>query len=161
MAIPSNNIAFTAPINPPGADPILTRSQMWKGLLFKIRSAETFVPAGIQSTTVLRESVDEAGNPVTLREVVFRADQRRVKETVTAHKDSRVDFVQPDGSTISNIASEGAAGELYMTYAFEWRHPGASEEELAALREREKMMSKGAVEGTISAMRELVQKGEI
>lgn len=160
MAIPSNNIAFTAPINPPGADPILTRSQIWNGLLFKIRSAETFVPAGIQSTTVLSESVDEAGNPVTLREVVFRADQRRVKETVTAHKDSRVDFVQPDGSTISNIVSEGAAGELYMTYAFEWRHPGASEEELAALREREKMMSKGAVEGTISAMRELVRKGE-
>lgn len=90
MAIPSNNIAFTAPINPPGADPILTRSQIWNGLLFKIRSAETFVPAGIQSTTVLSESVDEAGNPVTLREVVFRADQRRVKETVTAHKDSRV-----------------------------------------------------------------------
>ncbi|GFG03099.1 hypothetical protein IFM61392_02631 [Aspergillus lentulus] len=161
MAIPTNNVAFTAPINPPGADPILSRSQIWNGLLLKIRSAETFVPAGIQSTAVLSESVDEAGNPVTIREVVFRQDQRKVKETVTAHKDSRVDFVQPDGSNISNIVSEGAEGELYMTYVFEWRHPGASSEELAAWREREQMMSKGAVEGTISAMRELAQKGEI
>ncbi|PKX88328.1 SRPBCC family protein [Aspergillus novofumigatus IBT 16806] len=161
MVIPTNNVAFTAPINPRGANPILTRSQIWNGLLLKIRSAETFVPAGIQSTSVLSESVDEAGNPVTIREVVFRQDQRKVKETVTAHKDSRVDFFQPDGSNISNIVSEGAEGELYMTYVFEWRHPGASEEELAVMREREKMMSKGAVEGTISAMRELAQKGEI
>ncbi|GIK04397.1 hypothetical protein Aspvir_008480 [Aspergillus viridinutans] len=161
MVCPTNNIAFTSPINPPGADPILTRSQIWAGLLLKIRSAETFVPAGIQSTSVLSESVDDAGNPVTIREVVFRQDQRKVKETVTAHKDSRVDFVQPDGSTISNIVSEGAEGELYMTYVFEWRHPGASEGELAVLREREQNMSKMAVEGTISAMRELARKGEI
>ncbi|PKX88205.1 SRPBCC family protein [Aspergillus novofumigatus IBT 16806] len=123
MVIPTNNVAFTAPINPRGANPILTR--------------KTFVPAGIQSTSVLSESVDEAGNPVTIREVVFRQDQRKVKETVTAHKDSR----------------------LYMTYVFEWRHPGASEEELAVMREREKMMSKGAVEGTISAMRSSLKKG--
>ncbi|RHZ67380.1 SRPBCC family protein [Aspergillus thermomutatus] len=161
MACSTNNIAYTSPINPPGAAPILTRSQVWAGLLLKIRSAETFVPAGIQSTLVLSESVDQSGNPVTIREVVFRQDKRKVKETVTAHKDSRVDFVQPDGSTISNIVSEGAEGELYMTYVFEWRHPGASEQELAVLREEEKRLSKMAVEDTISAMRELSRNGKI
>jgi hypothetical protein len=161
MAIPTNNIAFTSPINPPGATPILTRDQVWAGLLLKIRSAETFVPAGIESTTVLSETVDQAGNPVTIREVVFRQDKRVVKETVTAHKPSRVDFVQPDGSTISNIVSEGAEGELYMTYVFEWRHPGVLEPELTVLREQETKMARGAVEGTITAMRELAQKGEI
>ncbi|RHZ69185.1 hypothetical protein CDV55_108076 [Aspergillus turcosus] len=159
--VPTNNIAFTSPINPPGADPILTRDQVWAGLLIKIRSAETFVPAGIESTSVLSETVDQAGNPVTIREVVFRQDKRRVKETVTAHKDARVDFVQSNGSTISNIVSEGAEGELYLTYVFEWRHPGVLEPELTVLREQETKMSQGAVEGTLSAMRELARNGEI
>ncbi|KAL4881879.1 DUF1857-domain-containing protein [Aspergillus karnatakaensis] len=158
----ANNIAFTAPINPPGSSTILTRSQIWAGLLLKIRSAQTFVPAAIQSTDVISESVDEeTQNPVTVREVVFVAGQRRVKETVTAFEDSRVDFRQPDGSLISNVISEGAEGELYMTYIFEWRHPDLSEEERKGLFEREKAGSKVAVEGTIRVMRELVERGEL
>ncbi|KAL2827383.1 DUF1857-domain-containing protein [Aspergillus cavernicola] len=158
----TNNIAFTAPLNPPGATPTITKSQVWAGLLLKIRSAETFVPAAIQSTTVLSESTDPSTqNPVTVREVVFRADQRKVKETVTAYEDCRVDFVQPDGSLVSNVVSEGAGGELYMTYVFEWRHAGASKGELLELYEKEKKMSQMAVEGTIAVMRELVQSGKL
>jgi hypothetical protein len=37
-----------------------------------------------------------------------------------------------------------------MTYVYEWRHPGASEEELAAFTEKEKKMSKISVNGTIT-----------
>ncbi|KAF9888960.1 hypothetical protein FE257_008130 [Aspergillus nanangensis] len=153
----SNNIAFTAPLNPSGATPILKREQIWNGLLLKVRSAETFVPAAIQSTTVISESTDSTtGNLVTVREVVFREGQRKVQETVTAYEDARVDFVQPDGSLISNVISEGAEGELYMTYIFEWRHPNVSKEKRQELYEKEKKMSKLAVEGTIVALRELV-----
>jgi hypothetical protein len=162
MAPSANHIAFTSLINPAGATPVLARTQIWAGLLLKIRSAETFVPAAIQWTSVLGESVDAlSGNSITIREVTFREDQRRVKETVTAYEDCKVDFVQPDGSTISNVISEGADGELYMTYVFEWRHPDISREELAALSEKERKMSKMAVEGTIAAMRELVKNGRI
>ncbi|KAL4866483.1 hypothetical protein BDV12DRAFT_172685 [Aspergillus spectabilis] len=158
----ANNIAFTAPLNPPGSTLTLTRSQIWAALLLKIRSAETFVPRAIQSTTVLSESTDpETSNPVTVREVVFRADQRRVKETVTAYEDSRVDFVQPDGSLVSNVVSEGAGGELYMTYVFEWRHPSIGEEEKRELFEKERKMSKLAVEGTIAVIRGLVEGGKL
>ncbi|KAH9203995.1 hypothetical protein DL95DRAFT_377295 [Leptodontidium sp. 2 PMI_412] len=158
----ANNIAFTAPLNPPGATPILKREQIWDGLLLKIRSAETFVPGAIQSTSVVSESTNPSTqNPVTIREIVFREDQRKVKETVTAYEDCRVDFIQPNGSLISNVVSEGAEGELYMTYIFEWRHPGISEEELKALREKEKKMSKMAVEGTITVLRELVNSGKL
>jgi hypothetical protein len=158
----TNNIAFTAPLNPPGAGPALKREQIWAAMLMKIRSAETFVPRAIQSTTVICESTDPStGNPVTVREVVFREGQRKVMETVTAYEPSRVVFVQPDGSSICNIVSEGADGELFMTYTFEWRHPGASEEELAAFLEKEKMMSKLAVEGTITVLHELAKKGKI
>ncbi|KAF4762570.1 hypothetical protein HAV15_007252 [Penicillium sp. str.  len=140
----TNNIAFTAPINPPGATPVVTPEQIWNGLLLKIRSAETFVPGAIQSTKVVSESVDPStGNPVTVREP------------------TRVDFEQPGGSKISNVISQGAGGELYMTYIFEWRHPGVSEVELAALLEKEKKMSQMAVEGTIKVLRQLVEEKKL
>jgi hypothetical protein len=162
MAPSANHIAFTAPINPSGATPILTRSQIWSGLRLKIRSAETFVPGGINSTVVLSEDVDPiSGNPVTVREVVFVEGQRKATERVTAYEDSRVEFVQEDGSTVQNVVSEDENGELYLTYIFEWRHPGVSEAELKALAEKEKNLSKMAVIGTIAAMRKLVQEGKI
>lgn len=158
----TNNIAFTAPINPAGDDLVLSRDQVWAGLLLKIRSAETFVPAAIQSTTVVSESIDPStGNPVTIRQVVFREGPRQLNEIVTAFKPSRVEFVQPDGSTVNNIISEGAGGELYMTYTFSWRHPGISEAARAAFLEKEKKLSKLAVEGTISVLRELAKNGEL
>ncbi|KAH7139619.1 hypothetical protein B0J13DRAFT_504852 [Dactylonectria estremocensis] len=158
----TNNIAFTAPINPAGASPILKPEQIWAGLLLKIRSAETFVPGAIQSTTVISESTDiSTGNPVTVRLVIFREDQRQVRETVTAFEPSKVVFVQPDGSIINNIVSEGPDGELDMTYTFEWRHPGASKAELAAFLEKEKKISKMAVEGTINVLREMARNGKI
>ncbi|CAI7643488.1 unnamed protein product [Penicillium viridicatum] len=152
----TNNVAFTAPINPPGATPVVTPEQIWNGLLLKIRSAETFVPGAIQSTKVISDSVDPStGNPVTVREVLFRETQKIVQETVTTFKPTRVDFEQPGGSKIR------AGGELYMTYIFEWRHPGVSEEELAALLEKEKKMSQMAVEGTIKVLRQLVEEKKL
>lgn len=160
MAKGTNNIAFTAPINPAGTTKILTKAQVWAGLLLKIRSAETFIAKAIESTTILSESIDSEGNPVTEREVVFRADQRKIKETVTVYEDSRVDFVQPDGSKIFNVLSEGAEGELYLTYAFEWRHPGASDEEAKIFKEKEIKMG-NAVKETVDVVRELAAKGEL
>ncbi|CZR70203.1 uncharacterized protein PAC_20104 [Phialocephala subalpina] len=160
MAKGTNNIAFTAPINPAGATKILTKSQVWAGLLLKIRSAETFTAKAIESTTVLSESVDAEGNPVTEREIVFRADHRKAKDTVTVYEDSRVDFVQSDGSKIFNVLSEGAEGELFLTYVFEWRHPGVGAEELKAFKDKEIKMG-NAVKETVDVMRELVVKGEL
>lgn len=152
---PANNIAFTAPINPPGKPP-LSRNQVWIGMLLKIRSAETFVPEAIQATKVLSETTDPTtGNAVTVREVLFRETQKTVKETVTTYEKCRVEFEQPDGSKISNVISDGADGQLYLTYIFEWRHPGVTEEDKLALLEKETRMSRAAVEGTIKALREL------
>ncbi|KAJ6114748.1 hypothetical protein N7486_000526 [Penicillium sp. IBT 16267x] len=158
----TNNIAFTAPLNPTGASPILNQDQVWAGLLLKIKSAETFVPKAIQSTAVVSEDTDPVtGNPVTVRDIIFVENNRKVRETVTAYKPSRVVFVQPDGSTITNVVSEGADGELYMTYTFEWRHPGASPAELEVFLQKEKQMMKLAVEGTITVLRQLVKDGKI
>ncbi|KAJ5964494.1 uncharacterized protein N7479_004370 [Penicillium vulpinum] len=158
----TNNIAFTAPINPPGTTPVLTLEQVWKGLLLKIRSAETFVPGAIQSTKVISDSVDPlTGYPVTVRDVLFRETQKTVQETVTAFEPTRVDFEQLGGSKISNVISQGAGRELYMTYIFEWRHHGISKEELAVLFDKENKMSQMAVEGTIKVLRQLVEEEKL
>lgn len=158
----ANNIAFSAPINPPGVTPVITREQVWAGFLLKIRSAETFIPNAIESTTVISEIEDpSSGNPVTVREILFRATGKIIKETVTAYKDTRVDFLQPDGSFVGNVISEGAEGELYLTFIFEWQHPGVSQDELQAHYAKEKDMAKKSVQGTINVLRNLVKDGKL
>ncbi|KAJ5225189.1 Protein of unknown function DUF1857 [Penicillium chermesinum] len=156
----ANNIAYTAPINPPGETP-LSRDQVWAGLLLKIRSAETFVPSAIESTEVLSESVEPStGNAVTIREVAFRDSKLRIQETVMAFEPCRVEFEQANTS-VSNVISEGADGSLYLTYIFEWRHPGCSPEELAKKLGKEKRMSQLSVEGTIKVLRQLAEAGRL
>ena len=50
--------AYTEPINPSGASPILSRDQVWRGLQRKIRKAQDFVPV-IEGTDVLEEKENE------------------------------------------------------------------------------------------------------
>jgi hypothetical protein len=161
----ANYVAYTAPINPNGATPILTLPQIWTALQLKIIAAEKFVGGAILSTDVLSKSTDSLGRAVTEREVVFREGNRRVRETCTEFPQMKVEFRQPDGSTIMNIVSEGAKGaeegDLWMSYAFEWLHPGASAEELSEKRVKEKRMAAMAVESTIRVMREMVVSGQI
>lgn len=49
--------AYTEPINPSGASPVLSRDQVWRGLQRKIRKAQDFVPV-ITATDVLEEKDD-------------------------------------------------------------------------------------------------------
>lgn len=80
----------------------------------------------------------------------------------------QVDFFQPDGSTISNIISEGpegaAGGDLNMTYAFEWLHPdveAGDAQKIERLREMHWKTASMAVEKSIEAVRRLVVAGTI
>ena len=160
---PSNNLAYTAPINPPSVTPVLTIEQIWKGLQLKIRAGQDFVGATIVATDVISTSTTEHGHPVTVREVVFRDGNRRVRETCIAFEPMKVEFHQPDGSKVQNVISQGSQGELYMTYTFEWLHPEFEGDAaaLAARREAEEKIAKMAVEMTIKVMREMVQDGRI
>lgn len=71
MSGPTAYLAFTAPINPSGATPVLTKEQIWEGLHRKVRHAEEFVPGAISSTEVLEETKDDKGRDVVRRQVVF------------------------------------------------------------------------------------------
>ena len=162
---PANYIAYTAPINPPDASPVLTLDQLWQGLELKIRSGETFVGGAILQTDVLKTYNDDKGRPVTEREVLFRDGNRRVHETCVLYHPMKVEFLQKDGGRVMNIISQGGRGEqdFYMTYTFEWMHPECEgdTEALEKSRQKEEAMAKTAVESTIKVMRELVESGKI
>lgn len=145
------NLAYTAPINPAGAEPALTQSQVWTGLKRKVRRAPEFVPL-ILECEVVREDETDGGERV-VREVRF-AETRGpdskpgapIRETCVHYPPSRVDFEQENGSTISNIVSTGPAGELLMTYSFEWRHPDVEQgsAKAAELEQSHRKVSVGA-----------------
>ena len=156
---PANHVAYTAPINPPTAEPKLSESQIWALLRRKIRRAEDFVGGAILNTEVISESKDTQGRPVTTRMVTFRQGNRRVEEVVTTFYPVKVEFQQPEGSHIANIVSRGPDDELFLTYTFEWVHPDLDDGALAEKRVVEEKMAKHSVESTIEAMRKMVSDG--
>lgn len=75
----------------------------------------------------------------------------------------QVDFHQENGSTISNVISEGSEGDLNMTYVFEWLHPQteAGSAEAGQLHAKYKAIAKMAVEKSIESIRKMVTEGVI
>ena len=124
------NLAYTAPINPPGAEPVLSQAQIWECISRKVIHAEQFVPA-ITKTEVLSESTSEGGGIVLQRRITFApgghpAGAESAVETCKFFEPCRVDFIAADGSVIINAVSLGSSGkpeDLNYTYIFEWRHP--------------------------------------
>lgn len=132
------NLAYTAPINRPSQTPILTASQAWTALEQKVRHPSGFVPLIVHCEEVSSSPATADGSePFTITRLVsFRGrEDRPIKEVCKHYPPTRIDFVQePGGSKIANYVSQGPSGEatdLFMTFAFEWRHPeveGGSEE---------------------------------
>lgn len=91
MSKPAAYVAFTAPLNPQDAEPVLSRDQVWAGLQRKVRHAEEFVGNAIASTDVLEEKTDELGREVVIRECVFRENNKKVKEVCTFFPQMKVE----------------------------------------------------------------------
>ncbi|KAI2463215.1 DUF1857-domain-containing protein [Annulohypoxylon bovei var. microspora] len=165
------NLAYTAPINALNVSPALTQAQVWAGLERKAFRAQEFVPAIEECVVLAEEQVRGTGNLLVTREIRFKAGSEPaagaggalVREVCTHYAPCRVDYIQPDGSTVANIVSEGPDGMLLMTFAFEWRYPGVLEgsEEAKGLRERSWKTARMAVHGTIDTIRRLVAEGKI
>jgi len=155
--------AYTAPINPQGVTPVLTRATVFAGLRRKVRKAQEFVPVIISC-----EVLSEDGNTV-IREVEFKdgtGPPGKVKEVCAEFDPTKVDFQQTDGTTISNIISDGPSGQpedLFMTYSFEWKHPNVEEgsAEVEELLEKHKKTAKMAVDMTIETVRRMAKEGSL
>ncbi|KAK5132606.1 hypothetical protein LTR08_008805 [Meristemomyces frigidus] len=156
--------AYTEPINPSGATPVLSRDQVWRGLQRKIRKAQDFVPV-IEKTEVL----EDKGNEVT-RIAHFSAlnghEPHAEKEICKSYYPTKVDFWQPTGALITNTISDGPGlteHDYNMTYTFEWRYPDVEEgsEEHQRLWKQSIEGAKGAVHKSIEALRRMGQAGEL
>ncbi|KAK4150459.1 hypothetical protein C8A00DRAFT_18026 [Chaetomidium leptoderma] len=156
------NLGYTAPINRPGDEPVLTRAQVWAGLEHKVRRAEKFVSA-ITACEVLSEDKSGGEEHVITRRATFKpgvnpAGRDVVTEVCHLHAPCRVDFVQEDGTTIGNYVTQGPTGQpedLHMTYVFQWKVPQveAGSEQAKEIEAKFQKMAKLAVESSIETIR--------
>ncbi len=148
------SVTSTVPVNEPGADPHLTREDVWHGLLLKTEDALPFVPA------MTRCEVLERYEDGLLREVDFRGQTFRERITLTPMERVRFDRVPggPIDGHILNEIEEDEDGELRLRFSFNLELAGVepgSEEEQAYERTMSKDYLK-AVGATLEAVRRMV-----
>jgi len=144
-------------VNPPGAEPVLTREQLWQGLVMKAENALPFVGA-MESCRVL-ERYDDG----FLREIVLRGERMRERITLTAPVEVRFERRDTDYSGwITNVIHDSDRG-LVLSFSFAIRFPGcaegSAEERAQGDAVRESYLA--AVASTLAATRRFVTEGAI
>jgi hypothetical protein len=142
--------------NPPQV--ILTRDQVWQGLVFKAENAVPFVP-GMTVCEVLERSGQEL-----VRECVYKGD--RLRERVTFHPQRAVDFERLSGNvrgTIRNEIEEDENGALHLRFTFSLAvqgiaHNSPEEHAYATAMEGDYVRAIGA---TLTTIRQLVAEGKL
>ena len=150
----------TVPVNAnlkPG-DPVLTRDEIWEGLLMKSYDAKPFVHLMTKC-----DVTKEFENGIE-RDIMFR--DMDLTERLTFFPKTRVEFLRTRGiemGTITNEILEDEKGQLHLRFAFSLERadmePGSQEEnEFAAGYAQGYLVS---VQKTIDHIRELVRKGQL
>lgn len=149
----------TLPINPDksGAVPILSRDQVWRGLMMKVDDARPFVPL------MTKCDVTERWDNGLLRDIIF--DGMSLSEKITFYGQEKVAFERVGGGdelgTIWNEIIEDADGELHLRFAFELEVPNLSEAEERDYRENRARGYLAAVKATLDLLRKLSAQGKI
>jgi len=150
----------SVPINAnlrPG-DPVLTRDEIWEGLLMKSYDARPFVHLMTKC-----EVTKEFENGIE-RDIVFR--DMDLTERLTFYPKTRVEFLRTRGiemGTITNEILEDEGGQLHLRFAFTLERadlPAGSAEE----REFASGYAQGylvSVQKTIDHIRTLVREGKL
>lgn len=139
--------------------PVLTRSQLWRGLVMRAEDAVPFTPEMTSCTVIERTSASEF-----LREVAFQGHP--IRERVTLFPETRVHFEQVSGptrGTIDTIIEEDTGGELQLRFSFNLDvhgiAPGSDQEKSFIEGVRDTYMH--AVELTLERVRDLVRSGAL
>jgi hypothetical protein len=150
------SISASLEVNPAGAVPVLTREQMWRGLVMKAENALPFVKA-MEECRVLERYSDGF-----LREIKLRGVRMTERITFTPPVEvlfERVDAQGYDG-WISNVISDSARG-LLLTFTFSVSFPdispGSDEEKNRGDAVKDSYLS--AIASTLEATRKLVATG--
>ena len=145
-------LSRTVPVNEPG-QPVLSRHDVWQGLLMKANNALPYVPA-MKKCEVL-----EKGKGWLLRDILL--GEEPLREKVTFEPEKRVIFERVAGNEpgrIENTLGEDENGNLTLTFSFSLTRKG-----LEANAEAEKKhfaplegMYFNAVASTLAAVRRMV-----
>lgn len=148
-------LSYAIPVNPAGAEPKLTMQQVWRGLELKAENAIPFVNGMTQCDVLERKD-----NTIT-RVVTFKGTQHR--EFITLFEPVKVQFERMDGTGwIDNTLSESESG-LMLSFTFGVTFPGIAENTPEEKVQGDTMRGAyvGAVEATLSRVRQMVSDGEL
>ena len=148
MIYVSKEVAVNKNLGP--AQPRLTRTQVWKGLVMKAENALPFVPGMAKCDVVERTSNG------LVRDIVFRGDDAR--EKITFHPENKVVFLRLSGNVDGFIVNEilgDSEDDLRLRFSFALQlvdGPSGSskEQEFRELMERDYVK---AVDATLEAIR--------
>ena len=142
----------TVPVNEPG-QPVLTRRDVWSGLIMKANNALPYVPQ------MKKCEVVEQGQGWLLRDILLGDEPLR--ERVTFEPERRVIFERVLGKEpgrIENILGEDAQGHLTLTFSFSLTRQGLEGDAEAEKKHFAPMegMYFNAVMSTLAAVRRMV-----
>ncbi|KAH7334707.1 hypothetical protein B0J17DRAFT_630697 [Rhizoctonia solani] len=145
--------AYTVPFP---KDSKISWDQAFEALRHKARAPMPFVPM-IASCEVLEE------RPNYIKRKVALKNGSQMTEDIDLYAPSLVTFKSDTGSFITNLISENAEGERFLTFTFFMPLPGiksGSEDEIAKRKEMEEM-AKGAVVQSLKVTLEMFEKQEL
>ncbi|MDH7799720.1 MULTISPECIES: SRPBCC family protein [unclassified Beijerinckia] len=150
-------IAATFDVNPPGEPVIISREQMWKGLVQKAEYAVPFVPA-MDDCRIIERFEDGF-----IREIHLRGTVMRERIVFTPNVQVHFQRIDPaDGGWIANIMSESEHG-LLLTFLFALTFPGvaAGSSEESRRGDEVKASYVEAITATIAETRRRVREGVV
>jgi hypothetical protein len=145
-------LSRTIPVNEPG-QPVLTREDVWKGLVMKANNALPYVPA------MKKCEVVEKGQGWLVRDILL--GEEPLREKVTFEPERRVIFERVAGKEpgrIENTLGEDAQGNLTLTFSFSLTREGLEGNAEAEKKHFAPMegMYFNAVASTLAAVRRMV-----
>ncbi|KAJ7159634.1 DUF1857-domain-containing protein [Mycena filopes] len=144
--------AATRPVNPPGAEPVLTEAQLWKGLEYKLQNP-------LASTLLLDQCSPFMEQLV--RELTLANSGIAIEEKAEAHTATIMYFEMSTGQRIANIISYGPDNELLLTYSFANGIPGVPADKPKPSPKELNAMLKKALERGLAIFREMVKEGKL
>ena len=147
------------PVNPDksGKTVILTRDQIWEGLMMKVDDARPFVPL------MTRCDVTERFENGVVRDIVF--DGMALKERIILYPKEKVEFIRVgigiEMGRIWNEILEDETGELHLRFAFELEVTNLTEDMEQEYREKRAAGYLNAVQATLDYLRQLSADGKL
>ena len=147
-------LSRTVPVNEPG-EPILSRQDVWQGLIMKANNALPYVPQ------MKKCEVVERGEGWLLRDILL--GEEPLREKVTFEPERRVIFERVAGNEpgrIENTLGEDERGNLTLTFSFSLTRKGLEGNPEAEKKHFAPMegMYLNAVASTLAAVRRMVQE---